>query len=66
MPLCLDKFIQQTKEQFSNVVSSHPDPIPFLLSVKHLHKQLFLLKGSGSNLANSQFGAAALRARSVT
>lgn len=34
----LGKFIQQTKEQFSNVVSSHPDPILFLLSVKHLQQ----------------------------
>lgn len=42
VPLCLGKFIQQTKDQFSSVVSSHPVPIPLLLSVKHLQEQLVL------------------------
>lgn len=65
----MGKFIQQTKEWFSNVVSSHPDPVPFfllLLSVKHLQEQLVLLKGNGSKITKSYFDDAALRARSVT
>lgn len=44
------------------MVSSHPDPIPALLSVKHLQEQLILLNGKASNIANSYF-AAAVRAQ---
>lgn len=58
----LGKLIQQTKKQFQNVVSSHPDPIPVLLSVKHLQEQLVLLKGKASKIINQYF-AAAVRAQ---
>lgn len=40
------------------MVSSHSDPFPVLLSVKHLQEQLVLLKGKASKIAVSYFGAA--------
>lgn len=41
--------IYSNKKQFQDVVSSHPDPIPVLLSVKLLQEQLVLLKGKAAN-----------------